>query len=922
MLSQAIGRLLVILLLCERANARTAMGFLSIIFPLGCFTVELPCPKRFYASFPVWLHLQQRLILFVQLTRIFYPLNAMKFTLLFATGMFALFLIAPSLYAQLPYNQTFKGSAASELVMSGNARLTAASGIDPEGDGYLRLTDAVTNQVGYAYAKDAFPSNYGLTTTFEFFTYKSTANGANQADGICFFLFDASVNAFRPGGLGGSLGYAAYFGTPGMSKGYLGIGIDEFGNFSNPSQGRNGGRGFKAGSVVVRGPGNGKTATDYVYISGVPTDSSEFNMPITKFTQRYPDYTSPNYRRIKIILTPGSSLGADKGFTITVTLFKGGVPSGTEATLINNFDYPYVAPAKLQYGFAASTGSNTDFHEIRNLTIVPTISGTLLAPTVADDSVAVCQGPKALLDVTANDYSNNAAGTINKAAVDLDPATAGVQNLYTDAGKGTYTVDQNGILTFTAVNGFIGTSIIGYTATDNYGQTSPAANIKVTVSSLLGPSLTVTDPAGACAPSTVDITNSALRSNTSSGATYNYFSSLSNANNNTGNINASASALSGSGLYFIRADLGGCFSVQPVTVVVSQSPTVSNAGAAQKLCNPGGSTLTANDPLVGTGVWSQVSGPSTATFTTPAFSNCAISNLLKGSYQFRWTISNGACAASTNDVSVTVANASAAGSNQALPNTSASTTLQANDPSPGTGAWSQVSGPTAVINTPSSYQSTVSGLVSGNTYTFKWTITNGCSTSSQMNVTVTATLPVHFLSFNGERTKEGVSLKWRVASETGNDRCVVEKSTDGRLFEAIGDVAGGGSGEAAYTYLDKQDNIQGTVYYRIKGVAKNGEVTLSSVVKIAPGEGTQQGFAVWPNPCSDKVNVTAKFASNGMATLRLYDASGSLLKQHQQFVRAGENNFIMSLPEKAPKGVYVLELKKGEEKLQREIVRE
>src|SRR4051812_27085705 len=109
--------------------------------------------------------------------------------------------------------------------------------------------------VGYAFCQQSFPSNYGLTASFEFYMWKSDASGYNQADGISFFLFDASVNSFRPGGTGGSLGYAQYYVVPGMAKGYMGISLDGFGNFSSATDGnKNGGPGQQRGSIAIRGP--------------------------------------------------------------------------------------------------------------------------------------------------------------------------------------------------------------------------------------------------------------------------------------------------------------------------------------------------------------------------------------------------------------------------------------------------------------------------------------------------------------------------------------------------------------------------------------------------------------------------------------------------------------------------------------------
>ena len=53
-----------------------------------------------------------------------------------------------------------------------------------------------------------------------------------------------------------------------------------------------------------------------------------------------------------------------------------------------------------------------------------------------------------------------------------------------------------------------------------------------------------------------------------------------------------------------------------------------------------------------------------------------------------------------------------------------STTLQGNDPSPGTGTWTLISGPNVpLIHNPNDPHSTVSGLIHG-TYIFRWTIDN------------------------------------------------------------------------------------------------------------------------------------------------------------------------------------------------------
>jgi hypothetical protein len=102
-----------------------------------------------------------------------------------------------------------------------------------------------------------------LDVTFNSYQY----GGSFGADGIAFVL--AGVDPANPatpsvmGQSGGSLGYSAEnSNVAGLSHGYLGVGLDAFGNYSNKVEGT--GCTDPAniaqrmpGQVVVRGPGNG-----------------------------------------------------------------------------------------------------------------------------------------------------------------------------------------------------------------------------------------------------------------------------------------------------------------------------------------------------------------------------------------------------------------------------------------------------------------------------------------------------------------------------------------------------------------------------------------------------------------------------------------------------------------------------------------
>ncbi|MBV8666850.1 MAG: pilus assembly protein PilY [Burkholderiaceae bacterium] len=119
----------------------------------------------------------------------------------------------------------------------------AAGVLDPVGNGALRLTNADGNDAGAIVYNSVFPSTSGIAVTFTSVSYdgNSGSGGGNYpisdgADGMSFFLVDSSVTPTNYGSYGGSLGYSCAQGKNpgnGATGGYIGLGIDEYGNFLN-----------------------------------------------------------------------------------------------------------------------------------------------------------------------------------------------------------------------------------------------------------------------------------------------------------------------------------------------------------------------------------------------------------------------------------------------------------------------------------------------------------------------------------------------------------------------------------------------------------------------------------------------------------------------------------------------------------------
>ena len=145
---------------------------------------------------------------------------------------------------------------------------------DPNNYGALRFTNGCINgsycsssgghnQNGAIISGNSYSSNAGIQITFKTTTYRGDSDNGDGADGMSFFLIDAGTTAApvapNIGSFGGSLGYTCSNKNGdyhGMIGGYIGLGIDEFGNFLNAGDNTVTGPSYQANRIGLRGAGS------------------------------------------------------------------------------------------------------------------------------------------------------------------------------------------------------------------------------------------------------------------------------------------------------------------------------------------------------------------------------------------------------------------------------------------------------------------------------------------------------------------------------------------------------------------------------------------------------------------------------------------------------------------------------------------
>ena len=235
--------------------------------------------------------------------------------------------------------------------------------IDQIGSGWIRLTPDEGTKMGYTVLDRTFPSSMGVTVEFDFKVWGT----ASMADGFCVFLIDASTAFSHGGASGGGLGFASTNGLNGAKPTYLGVGIDEYGNFSKSFSGNTppflpGGIGQVANSIAIRtGSMHPTESYQYHYLSGATLPTG---VPIAVYGATRPADVN-YYRRVRVRFEP-----VGEGVRATVEL----KTQAMDYFTLFSYDYTggplFVArPSVMKVGFSASTGGSRAVHEVRNVII-------------------------------------------------------------------------------------------------------------------------------------------------------------------------------------------------------------------------------------------------------------------------------------------------------------------------------------------------------------------------------------------------------------------------------------------------------------------------------------------------------------------------------------------------------------------------
>ncbi|MFN8264712.1 MAG: T9SS type A sorting domain-containing protein [Chitinophagaceae bacterium] len=171
-------------------------------------------------------------------------------------------------------------------------------------------------------------------------------------------------------------------------------------------------------------------------------------------------------------------------------------------------------------------------------------------------------------------------------------------------------------------------------------------------------------------------------------------------------------------------------------------------------------------------------------------------------------------------------------------------------------------------------------------------------------VSLISILPVEFTRLNMKKLAQGNELNWSVVSDQAIVKFEVQKSTDARTFETVGEMDAVNS-VTNYSFTD-HDAGTGVAHYRIKVIAASGDVVYSYIVSV--NQNPVAKVELLQNPVSSSLvfrhpDVAAVYFISDMSGRRLLQG---VIKERTAITQVDVSRL--------PSGTYLLQYSNNQEK--------
>jgi hypothetical protein len=185
-----------------------------------------------------------------------------------------------------------------------------------------------------------------------------------------------------------------------------------------------------------------------------------------------------------------------------------------------------------------------------------------------------------------------------------------------------------------------------------------------------------------------------------------------------------------------------------------------------------------------------------------------------------------------------------------------------------------------------------------------------------------APLHVEYKSFTATKGTDANILRWSTASETNNSHFEIQRSVDGKNFEAIAKVKGSGNSTKAlsYSFNDVKAPSAKTTYYRLKQIDFDGKAEFSKTVSIVNADQKTSLGASLPNPFNTELNVNIHAVAASVATVEVMDMIGKTHYTSTEQLVEGSNKVSIETND-MPNGIYFIRVTANGETFTQKVIK-
>jgi hypothetical protein len=173
---------------------------------------------------------------------------------------------------------------------------------------------------------------------------------------------------------------------------------------------------------------------------------------------------------------------------------------------------------------------------------------------------------------------------------------------------------------------------------------------------------------------------------------------------------------------------------------------------------------------------------------------------------------------------------------------------------------------------------------------------------------LSAPVDISFTGIQVQRKGKDVLVEWGIANEVSMESYTVQRSTDGRNYSDLQQVAPYNT-QVSKTYSYKDIGASGgDNFYRIKALSTTGKIQISPVAKLN-SIASAQSIIIYPNPVVNKI-VQIQFNNQpaGKYSISLIYSNGILQQLATIQMNTGQNTQSINLPQNLAKGIYQLQV--------------